>query len=154
MPDVSTVHEYLSTGCLHGRHDYCAAMTGYQGTKRAARCKFCDAACICECHGQTMEGGTPDAPRHQGTATGMIPKSYVLIRHTNKDDTACVLTSMSEVMDAVVVCLVECAGVPRPQAGRFARLLVKAPCGMRVAHPCGYAFTVLVTNEEEVRCGE
>lgn len=43
-------HEYLSTSCLHDRHDYCASMTGFQGAKRPARCKFCDAACICPCH--------------------------------------------------------------------------------------------------------
>lgn len=43
-------HVYLSTGCLHGDHDYCAAMTGYQGEKRSSQCKFCDARCVCDCH--------------------------------------------------------------------------------------------------------
>lgn len=50
-------HEYLSTGCYHGRHDYCAAMTGYQGEKRPGRCKFCDARCICPCHEQQRKEG-------------------------------------------------------------------------------------------------
>lgn len=43
-------HRYLSTGCLHNRHDYCQSMTGYQGEKRPARCKFCPAECECPCH--------------------------------------------------------------------------------------------------------
>lgn len=41
---------YLSTGCLHDDHDYCSAMTGVQGAKRPARCKFCAAGCVCPCH--------------------------------------------------------------------------------------------------------
>lgn len=55
--------DYLSTACFHGHHDYCAAMTGYQGEKRPAKCKFCDAWCICTCHthqhGTTTEGLAP-----------------------------------------------------------------------------------------------
>lgn len=43
-------HQYLSTGCLHGHHHYCGAMVGWQGAKRPARCKFCDAMCECSCH--------------------------------------------------------------------------------------------------------
>ncbi len=43
-------HYYLSTGCFHGQHSYCNAMTGMQGAKRPAQCKFCDAKCICQCH--------------------------------------------------------------------------------------------------------
>jgi hypothetical protein len=43
-------HLYLSTGCLHGRHDYCQAMTGHAGAKRPAECKFCGARCVCACH--------------------------------------------------------------------------------------------------------
>jgi hypothetical protein len=43
-------HDYLSTGCLHGEHTYCQAMTGQQGEKRPGRCKFCDARCRCACH--------------------------------------------------------------------------------------------------------
>lgn len=44
-------HIYLSTGCLHGEHDYCrAGIRGDGGPKRPARCKFCDARCICVCH--------------------------------------------------------------------------------------------------------
>lgn len=50
------IHEYLSTGCLHGRHDYCNSMLGYQGSKRPGQCKFCGAQCICKCH----QIGTPD----------------------------------------------------------------------------------------------
>jgi hypothetical protein len=51
-PDI---HVYLSTACLHGQHDYCAAMTGYQGAKRPAQCKFCDATCVCWCHRQSED---------------------------------------------------------------------------------------------------
>lgn len=47
---MSDDHEYLSTACHHGRHDYCAAMVGVQGEKRPATCKFCDARCVCPCH--------------------------------------------------------------------------------------------------------
>lgn len=49
-------HVYLSTSCLHGRHDYCAATgrmvddgAGMQ-LKDSATCKWCPAKCICECH--------------------------------------------------------------------------------------------------------
>ena len=44
------IHAYLSTGCLHGDHDYCNAMTGMNGTKRPGVCKHCPAACRCHCH--------------------------------------------------------------------------------------------------------
>lgn len=44
------IHDYLSTACLHQRHDYCNAMTGVQGTKRPAQCKWCEARCRCDCH--------------------------------------------------------------------------------------------------------
>lgn len=50
-------HQYLSTGCFHGEHDYCASMTGLSGAKRPAQCKFCEAKCICECHSRNA----PDA---------------------------------------------------------------------------------------------
>jgi hypothetical protein len=43
-------HVYLSTGCIAGRHSYCAAMVGAQGSKRGGRSKFSDAPCICPCH--------------------------------------------------------------------------------------------------------
>lgn len=45
-------HWYVSTGCLHGGtgHAYCQSNTGSSGTKRAGRCKFCDARCRCSCH--------------------------------------------------------------------------------------------------------
>ena len=43
-------HAYLSTSCLHSDHDYCQSVTGLNGAKRAARCKFCDAPCVCGCH--------------------------------------------------------------------------------------------------------
>lgn len=44
-------HDYLSTGCLHGEHTYCENKTGQLGPKTPAKCKFCDARCICDCHG-------------------------------------------------------------------------------------------------------
>ena len=43
-------HVYLSTGCRHGDHDYCNAMTGLNGSKRPGRCKHCGALCVCGCH--------------------------------------------------------------------------------------------------------
>ncbi|MCX4792544.1 hypothetical protein OG369_42985 [Streptomyces sp. NBC_01221] len=54
LPDVdpSAPHEYLSTGCLHGEHAYCQSMTGQQGEKRPAECKFCRARCTCSCHAE------------------------------------------------------------------------------------------------------
>lgn len=57
-------HLYLSTGCLHGDklmadgrtgHEYCAAMTGWQGAKRGGQAKCCGAPCQCECHTTTTE---------------------------------------------------------------------------------------------------
>lgn len=45
-------HVYLSTGCLHGDHDYCQSMTGLNGKKRPGECKHCDAKCVCDCHQQ------------------------------------------------------------------------------------------------------
>jgi len=45
-------HVYLSTGCLHGDHDYCKSMTGLNGAKRPGECKKCAAKCICGCHGE------------------------------------------------------------------------------------------------------
>jgi hypothetical protein len=50
--ESESIHEYLSTGCWHGEHDYCKSMTGYGGSKRPGRCKFCDARCRCECHSE------------------------------------------------------------------------------------------------------
>lgn len=44
-------HVYLSTACLHGEHPYCDAVTRPDGTcKNPARCKFCEAPCVCSCH--------------------------------------------------------------------------------------------------------
>ncbi|MFD7868029.1 hypothetical protein [Streptomyces sp. NPDC059783] len=50
--DHAPGHVYLSTGCLHGQHGYCQSMTGQQGRKRPAECKFCQARCICPCHNE------------------------------------------------------------------------------------------------------
>lgn len=47
-------HVYLSTGCLHGEHGYCASATGTNGhtrwAKQPAKCKFCGTGCTCPCH--------------------------------------------------------------------------------------------------------
>lgn len=52
-------HTYLSTGCHHGDHAYCQAMTGLNGAKRPGSCKHCGAKCQCPCHSETAtEGGT------------------------------------------------------------------------------------------------
>lgn len=37
-------HQYLSTACLHGRHDDCRLT-----------CKWCPAPCLCDCHIETGE---------------------------------------------------------------------------------------------------
>lgn len=51
---LAGTHLYLSTGCLHGQHAYCQAMTGHAGAKRPATCKFTDeygcTPCVCACH--------------------------------------------------------------------------------------------------------
>jgi hypothetical protein len=52
----ATHHQYLSTGCLHGEHDYCQSNTGLGGAKTPAQCKFCASPCICGCHQTTPEG--------------------------------------------------------------------------------------------------
>lgn len=55
---TTSPHIYLSTGCLHGQHDYCAAgLARLDGTvKKPSQCKFCAAACICECHSEGPSG--------------------------------------------------------------------------------------------------
>lgn len=50
MQQEAEPHAYLSTACLHGRHDDCDSMIGIQGTKRPATCKYCDARCTCPHH--------------------------------------------------------------------------------------------------------
>ena len=45
-------HLYFSTSCFHGNHTYCQQETGLIGTKVPARCKFCEAPCLCSCHPQ------------------------------------------------------------------------------------------------------
>lgn len=54
-------HLYLSTSCLHGRHDYCAAPARADDgcPKSPAKCKFCPAPCVCRCHltDTSFEGG-------------------------------------------------------------------------------------------------
>lgn len=60
-------HVYISTACQHGRHGYCNAPTVTREgewaiagpsycsepgeDKKPAECKFCEAKCICRCHG-------------------------------------------------------------------------------------------------------
>ena len=51
-----TVHDYLSTGCLHGEHDYCRCDVGRTGPKTPGQCKFCAAPCRCGCHAESREG--------------------------------------------------------------------------------------------------
>ncbi|ONK10360.1 hypothetical protein STBA_10820 [Streptomyces sp. MP131-18] len=53
-------HDYLSTGCLHGRHDYCQNREGQAGSKTPATCKFCEAKCTCPCH---QGGAAPENTR-------------------------------------------------------------------------------------------
>ncbi|CAM5428165.1 MULTISPECIES: hypothetical protein [Streptomyces] len=49
-PEGPAGHAYLSTGCLHGEHGYCQGAHGLAGAKVPAKCKWCDAKCICPCH--------------------------------------------------------------------------------------------------------
>lgn len=65
----SGAHSYLSTGCYHGEHDYCRSMTGWQGEKRPAQCKFCDARCECDCHREEFGLMVPLFRREPGRAT-------------------------------------------------------------------------------------
>lgn len=49
-------HVYLSTACLHGRHEYCARDVGLTGTKTPQTCKWCPAQCVCPCHSDEVGG--------------------------------------------------------------------------------------------------
>lgn len=51
---MSDVHDYLSTGCLHGEHEYCQSPKGQAGSKKPAQCKWCSAMCRCECHNEGL----------------------------------------------------------------------------------------------------
>lgn len=57
-------HEYLSTACFHGRHDYCKAQVNvqYGYRKTPAACKFCGARCGCACHDPAAEGLVDPGP--------------------------------------------------------------------------------------------
>jgi len=54
-------HYYLSTACLHAKHDYCSADEGRDGPKTPQACKWCNAACVCPCHHKpdTSRANTP-----------------------------------------------------------------------------------------------
>lgn len=43
-------HEYLSTACFHGIHDYCGCKQRERGDTTPPHCKFCDSPCLCPCH--------------------------------------------------------------------------------------------------------
>jgi hypothetical protein len=62
-------HIYLSTGCYHGDHAYCQAMTGLNGAKRPGLCKFCSAPCQCFCH-QTRTAASAISPEEGCRASG------------------------------------------------------------------------------------
>lgn len=53
-----TGHDYRSTGCLHGEHDYCRCDVGRSGPKTPGQCKFCAAPCRCGCHAESREEST------------------------------------------------------------------------------------------------
>lgn len=49
-------HVYLSTACLHGRHEYCACDVRWlTGEKTPHTCKWCPAQCICPCHAEVVD---------------------------------------------------------------------------------------------------
>lgn len=64
--DQTAGHVYLSTGCYHGRHDYCANVDGIVGLKKPAQCKFCAAPCVCPCHG--ADGAANEATNTEESA--------------------------------------------------------------------------------------
>ncbi len=45
--DQTTDHAYLSTACLHGRHERCGAEQLARGDLGAPHCKYCPAVCCC-----------------------------------------------------------------------------------------------------------
>ena len=59
-------HVYLSTGCLHGKHDYCGSAAGRSDSgvtweKVPGRCKWCVSYCQCVCHGGgELDAGDPE----------------------------------------------------------------------------------------------
>ena len=65
-----TLHIYLSTACMHSKHDYCQSCERPDGTAKVpGTCKFCQAPCICDCHWEARSGnasqlvsGTGDHP--------------------------------------------------------------------------------------------
>lgn len=41
-------HWYVSTACLHGKHEHCRSVRAVDGTvKDPGTCKFCPAVCLC-----------------------------------------------------------------------------------------------------------
>ena len=55
--DDGDEHVYLSTSCLHGKHEYCQSDTGVNESgekwdKKANRCKWCTSSCVCGCHAE------------------------------------------------------------------------------------------------------
>lgn len=54
-------HDYLSTACLHDRHDECRRT-----------CKFCEVACKCRCEhrGAEVHPGKSSVPSHGGAEIG------------------------------------------------------------------------------------
>jgi len=75
LPPVNAPHDYLSTACFHGEHDYCSAPTvsrdgpwshigpSYSSERDApkapAQCKFCKAPCRCQCHSSARTSKMP-----------------------------------------------------------------------------------------------
>lgn len=51
VDEPKITHNYLSTACLHGLHDRCGEKQAERGEDGPPHCKFCDAPCRCECHG-------------------------------------------------------------------------------------------------------
>lgn len=61
-----SVHEYVSTACLHGLHDECRRT-----------CKFCPAACSCPHHARFEAGRTyrPEGPGYGGQLAHVLAVS-------------------------------------------------------------------------------
>lgn len=47
-PHPPTIHDYISTSCLHGDHEHCrSAVNAAGGEKTPGTCKHCKAVCRC-----------------------------------------------------------------------------------------------------------
>jgi hypothetical protein len=106
-------HVYLSTACFHGEHGYCDAMTGQQGAKRPATCKFCPARCVCPCHAESGQGETTMRVGFDFARSLRDPRLREFLRTVGAARTH-IVAATAETTVAEVLCRVEVNGVPSP----------------------------------------